>query len=137
MRGAVTVCGVLLAACCATPAATTQESSASKTITWTDVGPLVSPLTYRNLLLVKCDPAQARTKHWFDQDLKLAGVANDVREQVRTEVNGIWAKDRHTPNEYVCTPELYGSTEAAAAEALTTWNELKAQRQWRHPTTSS
>jgi hypothetical protein len=44
------------------------------------------------------------------------------------EAGRIEAAERDTPNEYVCTAELYESTEENADAAQKVWAELKNRR---------
>lgn len=113
--------GALLAGC--TPA----PGPAAK-LTMADLSPIVTPLTYRELLGAKCGEPNMAVKTAFMSDLKAAGASDALMTEVASEADRIEAAERDTPNEYVCTAELYESTEKNAAAAQKAWANLKNRK---------
>jgi hypothetical protein len=113
--------GVFLASC--TPA----PGPAAK-LTMADLSPIVTPLTYRELLGAKCGEPNMAVKTAFLSDLKAAGAPDALMIEVASEADRIEAAERDTPNEYVCTAELYESTEKSAAAAQNAWADLKNRK---------
>jgi hypothetical protein len=92
-----------------------------------EIGPIVTPLAYRELLGLKCGVPNTAVKTAFLEDLKAAGAPADLLTQANADVRRIEAEERDTPNEYVCTAELFESTETNAAEAQAAWAKLKSK----------
>ncbi|MEQ1785068.1 MAG: hypothetical protein ABMA14_27305 [Hyphomonadaceae bacterium] len=97
-------------------------------LTMTDIQPIITPLTYRELLGVKCGVPNTAVKSSFLKELEAAGAPADLLTQARAEATSIEANERETPNEYVCTAELFDSTEKNAADAQKAWTELKNRK---------
>lgn len=95
---------------------------------WADLQPILTPLTYRELLGKKCHVPNTRVKTAFLGELKAAGASPDLMAQSKVEAKRIETAERKTPNEYVCTAELFDSTEKNADAALKAWAELKGRR---------
>jgi hypothetical protein len=93
-------------------------------VSWAQVEPLVAPLTYRMLIVAQCDPASGAPRP-FDAVLADAGAPADVVARVASEISRISEENSDNPDEYVCTPEMFEMSEAAAAEAQAAWDELK------------
>ncbi len=85
---------------------------------------MVAPFTYRMLIVAQCDPASGVPEP-FDAVLAKAGAPVDVVVKVAAEVSRIREENSDNPDEYVCTPEMFEMSEAAAAEAQAAWSELK------------
>ena len=64
----------------------------------------------------------------FMSDLKAAGAPDALMNEVASEADRIQAAEHDTPNEYVCTAELYESTEKNAAAAQKAWADLRARK---------
>ena len=64
----------------------------------------------------------------FLADLKAAGATAELLAQTRAAALGIETAERDTPNEYVCTVELFESTEKNAAAAQAAWINLKKRK---------
>ena len=97
-------------------------------LTLADIQPIVTPLTYRELLGEKCGEPNLKVKTAFMADLKAAGATPELLTQAAAEAARIEAAERETPNEYVCTAELFDSTEKNAADAQKAWTELKNRK---------
>ncbi|MEP7209925.1 MAG: hypothetical protein ABI740_03730 [Alphaproteobacteria bacterium] len=95
---------------------------------WADIQPILTPLTYRELLGKKCGAPNIRVKTAFLADLKSAGASRELLAQSKAEVNRIQNEEHHTLNEYVCTAELFESTETNADAALKAWSDLKGRK---------
>jgi hypothetical protein len=93
-------------------------------VSWAQVEPMVAPFTYRMLIVAQCDPASGVPEP-FDAVLAKAGAPVDVVVKVAAEVSRIREENSDNPDEYVCTPEMFEMSEAAAAEAQAAWDELK------------
>ena len=66
----------------------------------------------------KCEEPDIAVKTAFMSDLKAAGATEALlAEGCKLKPGRIEAEERDTPNEYVCTAELFESTEKNAAEA--------------------
>ena len=109
---------VSAAACAPTPGPAAH-------LTMADIQPIITPLTYRELLGVKCGVPNTAVKSAFLKELEAADAPADLLTQARAEATRIEAGDRETPNEYVCTAELFDSTEKNAADAQKAWTDLK------------
>lgn len=94
-------------------------------LTMADIQPILTPLTFRELLGVKCGVPDTAVKSAFLKELEAAGAPADLLTQARAEATRIEATERETPNEYVCTAELFDSTEKNASDALKAWLALK------------
>ncbi len=94
----------------------------------TDIQPIVTPLAYRELLGVKCNVPDTAVKTGFMADLKTSGAPQALLAEAEAEVRRIDAEERDTLNEYVCTAELFDSTEKNAAEAQKAWVEMKNRK---------
>jgi len=90
-----------------------------------ELSPIVTPLTYRELLGTKCGEPNMAVKTVFMADLKAAGAPDALMAEVAAEAERIEAAERDTPNEYVCTADLYETTEKNAAAAQKAWAALK------------
>ena len=97
-------------------------------LTIADIQPIVTPLTYRELLGVKCGEPNIAVKTAFLADLNAAGASAALMGEAEAEAAKIEAAERDTPNEYVCTVELFESTEKNAAAALKAWADLKTRK---------
>ena len=115
--GALSSCA-LLAGCAPGPGPAAR-------LTLADILPIVTPLTYRELLGEKCGAPGIAVKTGFMADLEAAGASFDLLDQARAESARIEAAERDTPNEYVCTAELFESTGKNAAPAQKAWAILK------------
>lgn len=93
-----------------------------------DIAPIVTPLTYREILGQKCGVPDIALKTAFLTDLKAAGASDDLVSQATAEADRIVEAERDTEAEYVCTAELFESTEKNAAEAQKAWADLKARK---------
>ncbi|MDP3492973.1 MAG: hypothetical protein Q8R82_07650 [Hyphomonadaceae bacterium] len=93
-----------------------------------DIQPIVTPLTYRELLGAKCGEPNIAVKTAFLADLKAAGASAGLMSEAEAEAATIEAAERDTPNEYVCTVELFDSTEKNAAAAQKAWADLKSRK---------
>ena len=109
----------LLAGCSPGPAAS---------LTIADIRPIVTPLTYRELLGFKCGEPNIAVKTAFLAELKVAGASTTLMSEAEAEAAKIEAAERDTPNEYVCTVELFESTEKNAAAAQKAWTDLKTRK---------
>jgi thiamine monophosphate synthase len=90
-----------------------------------ELSAIVTPLTYRDLLGSKCGEPNMAVKTAFLSDLKAAGAPDALIAEATAEVERIEAAERDTPNEYVCTADLYETTEKNAAAAQKAWAALK------------
>lgn len=122
VRVAITALMCALLACCA-PA----PGPAAK-LTMADIAPMLTPLTYRELLGSKCNEPNMAVKTAFMADLKAAGAPDALIAEATAEARRIEEAERDTLNEYVCTAELYESTEENAAAAQKAWAELKNRK---------
>jgi hypothetical protein len=93
-----------------------------------DISPILTPLTYREMLGAKCGEPNMAVKSAFMTDLKAAGATETLMTEAGAEAGRIEAAERDTPNEYVCTAELYESTEENADAAQKAWAELKNRK---------
>lgn len=121
MRAAAAICAATLAAC-------TPQPGPAAHLTMAEVGPILTPLAYRELLGLKCGVPNTALKTAFIADLKAAGASDALIEEAEADVRRIEAEERDTPNEYVCTAELFESTETNAAEAQKAWTDLKTRK---------
>lgn len=117
---AASLCALL--ACCA-PA----PGPAAK-LTIGELSAIVTPLTYRELLGTKCGEPNMAVKSAFLADLKAAGAPDALMTEVTAEAERIEVAERDTPNEYVCTADLYETTEKNAAAAQKAWADLKNRK---------
>ena len=115
---------VALAGLAALAVCTPQPGPAAH-LTMADIQPILTPLVYRELLGVKCGVPDTAVKSSFLKELEAAGAPAELLAEARTEATRIEATERETPNEYVCTAELFDSTEKNASEALKAWLALK------------
>ncbi len=97
-------------------------------LTIADIAPIVTPLTYRELLGAKCGEPNIAVKTAFLADLRAAGGSATLMSEAEAEAAKIEAAERDTPNEYVCTVELFESTEKNAAAAQKAWADLKIRK---------
>jgi hypothetical protein len=93
-------------------------------MTWEAVQPIVTPLTYRDLIIQKCGMREARPLAGFMRELRAAASA-EVVAQAQAEAARIREEERDTELEYICTAELFDSTERNADDALAAWSRLK------------
>lgn len=91
---------------------------------WEQVDPLIAPFTYRILIVEQCDPVSAVPQP-FDAVLAAAGAPDEIVAQVAAEIARLREANSGNPDEYVCTPEMFEMSEAAAAEAQAAWDALK------------
>jgi hypothetical protein len=123
---------VLLLAACATPSGPTApvalEAVSAARFSWAEIKPIIVPLAYRDVLGKKCHVPEARVKAAFLADLKSAGASDALINQAQGEAARIERAERDTLKEYVCTAELFDSTETNAKAALQAWRDLKGRR---------
>lgn len=119
--GCAVLVSVLLTGC------SPQPGSAAK-LTMADIAPILTPLTYREVLGEKCNEPNMAVRTAFIADLKAAGAADTLVRQAAAEADRIATAERETLPEYVCTAELYESTEKNAASAHKAWAELRARK---------
>ena len=112
----------LIALCGCTP----QPGPAAH-LTMAEIGPIVTPLTYREVLGQKCNEPNTAVKTAFLADLKAAGAPAALLAEATAEAERIVDAERETLPEYVCTAELFESTETNAAEAQAAWAKLKSK----------
>jgi hypothetical protein len=93
-----------------------------------DIQPIIEPLTYRELLGKKCGAPNMRVKTAFLADLTAAGASAGLLDETRAAAQKIEIAERDTPNEYVCTIELFESTQKNAAAAQAAWAQLKSRK---------
>jgi hypothetical protein len=93
-----------------------------------ELSAIVTPLTYRELLGTKCGEPSMAVKTAFLADLKAAGAPDALMAEVEAEAARIEAAERDTPNEYVCTADLYETTDRNAAVAQKAWADLKSHQ---------
>jgi hypothetical protein len=93
-----------------------------------ELSAIVTPLTYRELLGTKCGEPSMAVKTAFLADLKAAGAPDALMAEVEAEVVRIEAAERDTPNEYVCTADLYETTDRNAAVGQKAWADLKSHQ---------
>ena len=115
---------ILVLAGCATPA---PPAAPAAGFSWADIEPIIVPLAYRDVLGQKCRMPEARVKRAFMAELKSAGASPQLIAQSQAEAARIERAERKTPKEYVCTAELFDSTEANAKAALKAWSDLKGR----------
>ncbi len=113
---------------CAFLACCTPAPGPAAKLTMADIAPILTPLTYRELLGAKCGEPNMAVKTAFMVDLKAAGAPDALLAEAAAEAARIETEERDTPNEYVCTAELYESTEENAAAAQKAWDELKIRK---------
>ena len=118
---AALACLAVLAGCAPAPGPAAH-------LTMADIQPIVTPLAYRELLGVKCNVPNTAVKTTFMADLKSAGAPETLLAEADAEARRIDAEERDTLNEYVCTAELFESTEKNAADAQKAWTELKNRK---------
>lgn len=115
-------------AACATLTACAPKPGPAVNLTIADIQPIVTPLTYRELLGVKCGEPNIAVKTAFLADLEAAGASTALMGEAEKVAAKIEAEERDTPNEYVCTVELFDSTEKNAATAQKAWADLKSRK---------
>ena len=113
--------GLLLAGC-ATPAPAPPER-----FSWAEIEPILAPVVYRDVLGKKCGVPSARVKVRFLAELKSAGASQTLLAQSQSEAARIESAERKRLNEYVCTAEVFDSTEANASRAFKAWTILKGR----------
>lgn len=111
---------VLLAGC-------TPQPGPAAHLTMAEIGPIVTPLTYREVLGQKCNEPNTAVKTAFLADLKAAGAPDALLADATAEADRIIAAERDTPAEYVCTADLFETTAKNAADAQTAWAALKSK----------
>ncbi len=116
----------LMAGCAPPPAKDTK--AAAPALKWDEIKALVTPLTYRDVLVRKCGMPDARPLAPFMAELKAAGASAEVLAQADGEAARIATEEKDTELEYICTVELMESTEKKADAALKAWAEIKARR---------
>lgn len=89
---------------------------------------IVTPLTYRELLGAKCGEPNIAVRTAFLADQKAAGGPDALIAEATAEVERIEAAEHDTPNEYICTADLYETTEKNAAAAQKAWDALKNRK---------
>ena len=119
---------VCAASLCALLAGCAPAPGPAANLTMADISPILTPLTYREMLGAKCGEPNMEVKSEFMTDLKAAGATETLMTEVGAEAGRIEAAERDTPNEYVCTAELYESTEENADAAQKAWAELKNRK---------
>ena len=116
------------AALCALLACCAPAPGPDAKLTMGELSAIVTPLTYRELLGTKCGEPSMAVKTAFLADLKAAGAPDALMAEVEAEVVRIEAAERDTPNEYVCTADLYETTDKNAAVAQKAWADLKSHQ---------
>ena len=111
----------LLACCTAAPGPAAKLSMGAPSA-------IVTPLTYRELLGTKCREPTMAVRTAFLADQKAAGAPDALIAEATAEVERIAAAERDTPNEYICTADLYETTEKNAAAAQKAWDALKNRK---------
>lgn len=114
------------ASLCALLASCAPAPGPAANLTMADISPILTPLTYREMLGAKCGEPNMAVKTAFMSDLKAAGATDTLMTEAAAEAGRIEDAERDTPNEYVCTAELYESTEENADAAQKAWAELMA-----------
>jgi len=97
-------------------------------LTMAEIGAIVTPLTYREVLGQKCNEPNTAVKTAFLADLKAAGASETLLAEATAEADRIIEAERETPAEYVCTADLFESTEKNAADAQAAWTKLKSKK---------
>lgn len=105
----------------------TPQPGPAAHLTMAEIGPIVTPLTYREVLGQKCNEPNTAVKTAFLADLKAAGAPDALLAEATAEADRITEVERDTLEEYVCTAELFESTEKNAAEAQAAWVALKSK----------
>jgi len=116
------------AALCALLACCAPAPGPDAKLTMGELSAIVTPLTYRELLGTKCGEPSMAVKTAFLADLKAAGAPDALMAEVEAEAARIEAAERDTPNEYVCTADLYETTDKNAAVAQKAWADLKSHQ---------
>ena len=111
---------IMLAGC-------TPQPGPAAHLTMAEIGPLVAPLTYREVLGQKCNEPNTAVKTAFLADLKAAGAPDALLADATAEADRIIEAERDTLAEYVCTADLFETTAKNAADAQTAWAALKAK----------
>ena len=119
--GCAVLVGALLTGCA--PAAGPAAG-----LTMADIAPILTPLTYREVLGYKCNEPNMAVKTAFIADLRAAGARDTLLALATAEADRIAMAERDTLAEYVCTAELYVSTEKNAAAAHKAWAELRVRK---------
>jgi len=89
---------------------------------------IVTPLVYRKLLWTECGEPNMAVRTAFVADLKAAGAPEALIVEANAEVERIEAAESDTPNEYICTADLYETTEKNAAATQKAWPALKNRK---------
>jgi len=89
---------------------------------------IVTPLVYRELLWTECGEPNMAVRTAFVADLKAAGAPEALIVEANAEVERIEAAESDTPNEYICTADLYETTEKNAAATQKAWPALKNRK---------
>jgi len=97
-------------------------------LTIAEIRPIITPLTYRELLGTKCEEPNIAVKTAFLADLKAAGAPDTLMSEAEAVAEEIEAAERDTLDEYVCTVELFESTEKNAADAQKAWTDLTIRK---------
>lgn len=116
------------AALCALLACCAPAPGPDAKLTMGELSAIVTPLTYRELLGTKCGEPSMAVKTAFLADLKAAGAPDALMAEVEAEAARIEAAERDTPNEYVCTADLYETTDRNAAVGQKAWADLKSHQ---------
>lgn len=116
------------AALCALLACCAPAPGPGAKLTMGELSAIVTPLTYRELLGTKCGEPSMAVKTAFLADLKAARAPDALMAEVEAEAARIEAAERDTPNEYVCTADLYETTDRNAAVAQKAWADLKSHQ---------
>jgi len=97
-------------------------------LTWEAIQPIVTPLTYRDMIIAKCRMKEASPLKPFMSQLKAAGASRNLIAQAKAETARLRKLERKTPAEYICTAELFDSTEKNATDAQKAWADLKTRK---------
>ena len=118
----------LLAVACGLSLPGAASAQPRALLAWNAIQPIVSPLTYRDMLIARCHVKEASPLQPFMSELKAAGASKTLIAQAKAETARLRKLERKTPAEYICTAELFESTEKNAAEAQKVWAELKTRK---------
>jgi hypothetical protein len=116
------------AICASGAAAQPAVRPAAAAITWDAIQPIVTPLTYRDMIIAKCRMKEASPLKPFMAELKTAGASRKLIARAKAETARLRKLESRTPAEYVCTAELFDSTEKNAADAQKAWADLKTRK---------
>ncbi len=93
-----------------------------------DIQPILQPLALRELLGETCGVPDTAVKTAFLTDLEKQGASADLLKQASEEAARVMDSQRGEPKGYVCTPEMFESTETMAFAARMAWAEMKTRK---------